>query len=185
MSGPLKYAIKGINCINIEKKERNNYFFFFQTKEYQTVTISSLLESGDLDEPALLFRVDLVVHGPFGQLVPLVERAAIHREPQLEVDILGVIQLNKHLLYNVGKVFSVDKVVCLHKDLSQSRLTNWVVFCIKLVKSVKCVSVLLKRKYDETKYCDMNVVLYRVTIQHVDGEVTGITYSCRDQRLPV
>lgn len=118
-----------------------------------------------------MLGVDVVGHGPGGELVPLVKRAAVNGEPQLEVDILGVIQLNKHLLHNVGKVFSVDKVVCLHKDLSQSRLTNWVVFCIELVKSVKCVSVLLKRKYDETKYCDMNEMSYRVTIQHVDGEV--------------
>ena len=105
----------------------------------------------------VVLGVDVVGHGPGGQLVPLVERAAIHGESELEVDILALIQLSKHLLYDVGKVFSVDKVVCFHEDLSQPGLANWVVFSIKLVKSVKCVSVLLKRKYDETKYCDTAV----------------------------
>ena len=55
-----------------------------------------------------MLGVDVVGDGPGGQFVPLVEGPAVDGQPQLQVDVLGVVQVNKDLLDNVGKVFPVD-----------------------------------------------------------------------------
>ena len=57
-------------------------------------------------------------------------------------------QLRKVDLYlgtyldNSGEVFAVDIIVRLEKHLSQAALAHWVVFGVKLVKTVEGVSIL-------------------------------------------
>ena len=89
-----------------------------------------------------MFRVDVVGDSPRSQLVPLIDRSPVDGQAQLQVDVLSVVQVNKHLLDNVGKVFTVDHVVCLHEDLTESRFSDRIIFCIELVKSMECVPVL-------------------------------------------
>ena len=52
----------------------------------------------------------------------------------------------KHLSYldELAEEHSVDIIVSLHEHLPEPGLSNWVVLCIELVKSVKRVSVLKK-----------------------------------------
>ena len=51
-------------------------------------------------------------------------------------------------LDDMGKIFSSDIVVCLDKYFSQSTLPYWIVFGIKLIKSVKCITILKKKRLD-------------------------------------
>ena len=89
-----------------------------------------------------MFGVDVVGDCPGRQLVPLVHGAAVHGQPQLQVDVLPVIQLLEHLLHDVGEVLPVDHVVRLHEDLPQPRLADGVILGVELVKSVESISVL-------------------------------------------
>ena len=68
---------------------------------------------------------------PASQIVPLLKGSPIDGQPefdsifsaaerfppQLQVGVLGVLQVGEHLLHQPGKVFPIDKVVCLHENL--------------------------------------------------------------------
>ena len=53
--------------------------------------------------------------------------------------------INITSLDDMGKIFSSDIVVCLDKYSSQPTLPYWIVFGIKLIKSVKCIAILKKK----------------------------------------
>lgn len=55
-------------------------------------------EAGHLHEPAHVWGVYAVHHGPARQLVPLVPRAPVDGEPQLRVLVLALLQVRHHLL---------------------------------------------------------------------------------------
>ena len=56
------------------------------------------LEAGNLNKPADIVRVDVVFDGPLCQLVPLVCRSAVYRQPELSVLVLILLQVRHHLL---------------------------------------------------------------------------------------
>ncbi len=51
-----------------------------------------------LNDPADVIRVDVVVDGPLGQLVPLVGRPAVDGKTELAVLVFGLAQIGHHLL---------------------------------------------------------------------------------------
>lgn len=51
-----------------------------------------------MHEPAHVVRVDSVLDGPLGQLVPLVSRASVDGETQLLVLVFALLQVGHHLL---------------------------------------------------------------------------------------
>lgn len=68
---------------------------------------------------------------PASQIVPLLKGSPVDGQPefdsiflqhksfppQLQVGVLGVLQVGEHLLHQPGKVFPIDKVVRLHENL--------------------------------------------------------------------
>ena len=68
---------------------------------------------------------------PASQIIPLQKGSPIDGQPefdsnlsssenfppQLQVGVLGVLQVGEHLLHQPGKVFPIDKVVRLHENL--------------------------------------------------------------------
>ena len=86
--------------------------------------------------------MDVVGDCPVGQLVPLVHRPPVNGQTELQVDVLSIVQVNEDLLDYVGKVFTIDHVISLHEDLSESGLSDGIVFGIEFVKSMECISIL-------------------------------------------
>ena len=56
------------------------------------------LEPGDLDEPAHVVGVDVVLDRPLGQFVPLGPAASVDGETQLGVLVFTLIQVIHHFL---------------------------------------------------------------------------------------
>ena len=101
---------------------------------------------------------------PVGQLVPLVARAAVHRQTQLGVLILALFQVVHHLLHNTNRrvrwtewfhlkqtrgdlddfreVQSFDVVVGLEENLAQTTFAHRVVLGVELIEAVKRVAIL-------------------------------------------
>ena len=115
---------------------------------HQFVAFVNVKEPGDLNQPADIVRIDIVVQSPFGQFVPLVGAAPVDGQPQLEVLVLGLFEVEHDLLDEFAKEAASDEVVGLHKDFTKAGLSYGVVFGVELVKSVKCVAVL-------NENCDM------------------------------
>lgn len=62
---------------------------------YRTV---SSLDSGHLDHPSHVWRVQLVLNEPLCQTFPLVSTASVDRQSRLCVLILTLLQIMSHLL---------------------------------------------------------------------------------------
>lgn len=57
-----------------------------------------LQKAGHLDKPAHVIRVDPMLDGPQGQLVPLVSGASIDGQAKLGVLVLALLQVAHYLL---------------------------------------------------------------------------------------
>ena len=106
-----------------------------------------VVQPRNLNHPSIVVRVDIVwdwewvwlicrylvqLTCPRGQIVPLLEGSPIDWQPefklreklcskkippQLQVGVLGVLQVGKHFLHQSSKVFSIHKIVRLHENL--------------------------------------------------------------------
>lgn len=68
---------------------------------YRSTLFVHVVESGYLDEPANIVRVQLVINDPFGQLVPFVERSAIYADSPFTVLHHGIPYLLARTLLSV------------------------------------------------------------------------------------
>ncbi len=109
----------------------------------------NLLKSRQLDEPDDVVRVDVVLHGPLGQDVPLVLCPPIYGQAELGVLVLAVLQVVDDLLQDLGKELAADVVVRLEKHFAQLALPDRVVLGVELVEAVEKVTVL---RGEETKF---------------------------------
>lgn len=86
-------------------------------------------------------------------------------QSQLQVLILGLVQVREDLLDDLGEVSSSNIVVCLHEDLPQSWLSHGVVLGVELVKPVEGVPAISlvnpKQTSDllEDEFCLVNTCL--------------------------
>ena len=57
------------------------------------------LEPRNLDKPTNVAGVDVMFNGPASQLVPLVHRSAVYRQPVLGILVLVFLQIRHHFLH--------------------------------------------------------------------------------------
>lgn len=112
---------------------------------HQFVAFVDVKQPGDLDQPAHVVGVDVVVDGPLGQLVPLCRGPAVDGQPQLQVLVLGLLEVVHDLLDELSEELAPDVVVGLHEHLAQPRLADGVVLGVELVEAVERVTVLDKQ----------------------------------------
>jgi hypothetical protein len=102
-----------------------------------------VVQTRDLDQPTDVRREQLVVDHPVGQLVPLVLGTTIDRDTVLGHLVLALLQIRDDFSGNVSKVASLNLVVRLHKDLTETGLADRVVLQVELVEPVERVLVSL------------------------------------------
>jgi hypothetical protein len=78
----------------------------------QLVHFVELQKSGNLDEPAHIVRVDVVVERPFGQLFPLVGAFSINGQTKLRVLVFALLQISSHLLKKTNG-FKIKRGSCI------------------------------------------------------------------------
>lgn len=106
-------------------------------------SLVDVVQTGDLDQPTNVGRKQLVVDHPVGQLIPLILGTTVDRDTVLGHLVLALLQIREDLLGNVGQVATLNLVVSLHKDLTETGLTNGVVLQVELVEPMERVLVSL------------------------------------------
>lgn len=111
---------------------------------HQAARLVDVKESRHLDEPANVIGKEFVVHDPGSELVPFIERSAIDGDAPLNHLVLARLKIRDDFLGDLGKIPTLDKVVRLEKDGSQTRFPYRVVLEIEFIETMKgiCVSLM-------------------------------------------
>jgi hypothetical protein len=130
-----------------------------------------IIQPRNLDEPPDLVSDDLVVDHPLRELVPLVEAAAVDREPPLAELVLALPEVLHDLVRELGEVAALDEVVRLEEDLTQAALPDRIVLQVELVEALPAV---LDRMHVE-----------RVDREVVRGQLQRLENLLQGEFLPV
>jgi hypothetical protein len=104
---------------------------------HKTTALVHVEETGYLDEPPDIVREKLIVHNPSCKLVPFIDRPAIDGDAPLNHLVLAGFEIGDNLLGNLSEVTSVDEVVRLEEDRTETRFTDWVILQVELVETME------------------------------------------------
>lgn len=90
-----------------------------------------------MDEPSNIGREDFVIDNPGGEFVPFIETAAIDGDAPFDHLVFAGFKVGDDLFGELGQVATLDHVVGLEEDSSESRFSHRIIFEIEFVEAMK------------------------------------------------
>lgn len=108
---------------------------------HQSTRFVDIKQTRDLNKPADVVREQLVVDNPGCKFVPLVNGSAVNGNSPLNHLVFARFQIRDDLFRDLGQVPAFEVVIRLEENGSQPGFSNWIVFKIELVESMKGVGM--------------------------------------------